>query len=366
MLDRAPVAWTSRSRGRRRGLLFGLFALAGGTFCCLPAGCGGTNGHEDLPSPAGSNPDAGDASNDATFAGSADASGLSEPFDVVVPTADRELPDVVGLDGPPSSQVYDAAGAADGASCCPDTTSPCTAACCGPNGVRCWSSEGGVCTPTEAFFVNIDIDAGNFVVVADGGADGGPALEPTPYASSGVGSTTGSCYGCLVNADCIDDLQYGDVDKECGDLITFDTATLGGPVYPVDGTDPTTLCLGVMSCMFASGCATGNPTTPCLCGSESGPSCRSNPGNGPCAQLEVDGLPLTTGTLPVCLSQYHPQNPNPMCPNYAPVNLGPMCTEGDPTQTVNTFFEDTALPAGMANTLLGCAVINCASNCNLE
>lgn len=201
----------------------------------------------------------------------------------------------------------------------PPPLTPCTAAPCASDTVQCQgnTSPAGVCTATEALFVQLDINRG---IATSGGAD--PA---------------NGCYSYLLKNDCVDNSEFGDTGKECGDVA----------MTAIDGESGPQSCLDNLDCMLAanSSCANANPPTPCFCGTADGVTCwNAGAANGPCLQQEINGLP---GLGATCTGTY----PSP-----------PDCTEGDAPETLNA-FTDTALPAGMANVLLGCAAIDCASEC---
>jgi hypothetical protein len=203
------------------------------------------------------------------------------------------------------------------------TQSPCGAS--GPNSVLCDGNTGsnepaGVCSPTEAVFVDRDIAAGNLTATN----------QLKPYVPS---TKTGSCYECLVFDDCIDDDIYGDTGKECGDVTA---ATL-------DGEPGRQECLDTLACIFTSKCDTADPPSSCFCGTASGAACLgAGAANGPCLALEIDGLGIGT-----CSTTY----PSPKS-----------CTEGDPTATSKAYSDQTR-PAGNANAFMGCAYSNCKELC---
>jgi hypothetical protein len=146
----------------------------------------------------------------------------------------------------------------------PPAPVPCTAA--GQTGcVACSGNADGVCTPTEARFVQHDIDAGH--------------------------AATTDCYSCMVNAGCIDDTLFGDTHHECGDLTGAFNA---GPRAGAPSAD---LCLATVDCVLASSCQSGD-IADCYCGiGASGSQCQTlaTPA-GPCVGAETDGLGLTSNT----------------------------------------------------------------------
>jgi hypothetical protein len=153
--------------------------------------------------------------------------------------------------------------------------SPCTSAgqtCCVP----CSGNDSGLCTQTEAAFVAHDIAAGRATL---------------------AGETPDACYTCLVAGGCIDDTTFGDRGNECDDFgtVVFDAG--GGA-----GRSDTSLCLGALSCILASSCASTAPSR-CYCGSAGvSTACQGNPApgpiDGPCAAAIADGLgfPPSDGT----------------------------------------------------------------------
>jgi hypothetical protein len=125
------------------------------------------------------------------------------------------------------------------------------------NCVKCEGNEtgtganGGLCTPTEAIFVQKDIAAGIATVAGDDPADG--------------------CYPCLFNAGCIDDTAFGDHNHECGDTLTGGTAAE---------------CLATASCFLTTTCAWGgslasSAVDTCYCGTApSSGSCNNSAPSG--------------------------------------------------------------------------------------
>jgi hypothetical protein len=178
--------------------------------------------------------------------------------------------DTGGEDAGPTDAAPDAAadtGAADtGAtdSGAPDTSaadtgahdagSPETGGDSGPN-PDCAANNGGAdCTPTEALFE----------------------------------SHAASCYLCLVNASCLNDVIIGDTGHECTDVVG--NAAKGGRV----GTPRSTLCMETLQCILQHSCASSDVAI-CYCGSlGAGNGCvqSSDPAaaNGACKQIELDGL----------------------------------------------------------------------------
>ncbi len=138
------------------------------------------------------------------------------------------------------------------------------------NCVKCEGNEtgaganGGLCTPTEAIFVQKDIDAGIATAAGDDPASG--------------------CYTCLFNAGCIDDTAFGDTNHECGDTLAGGTAAE---------------CLVTESCFIGTTCAWGgslasSAVDTCYCGTapSSGSCNNSAPSGGANGACDT---PIATG-----------------------------------------------------------------------
>jgi hypothetical protein len=142
---------------------------------------------------------------------------------------------------------------------------PCTTA--GQTGcVQCQGSTGGICSSTEAALVAKDVAKGKAT-----------AAGPDP---------AGSCYTCLLNGGCLDDVTFGDTGHECGDL----------------GAGLQANCASTLSCILGSNCASTSVAT-CYCGTAGvSTTCQGNPAAGPingaCASQIATGLgfPVTDGT----------------------------------------------------------------------
>lgn len=218
------------------------------------------------------------------------------------------------------------------------TVAPCAAS--GPNSVTCAPGGNDVCSPTEAVIVNsIDIPKGYLT---------GGQLNPCDP-SQGVCATTASCYACLVNNDCIDNSVNGDTNKECGDLSLSGVALDGTTSYP-------DACLNIESCFIASGCVTASPAGDCYCGTETGASCQTSPGDGPCLGQVIDGLGDIAGDT--CTGT----------PTGAPTPITPGAAVCSDTATsapdvFNDFTADTSRPTGSVATLFACAYGNCWPTC---
>jgi hypothetical protein len=182
---------------------------------------------------------------------------------------------------------------------------PCTTAG-QANCVQCVGNDKGAinnktCTPTEAQFVQHDIDTGKATVA---GAD--PA---------------GSCYDCLWNNACIDDTHFGDDAHECGDtaaLTSFGTAAE---------------CQATVGCILGSSCASSALAT-CYCGTAGLlTTCQGNPASGP-----INGA----------------------CASTIAAGLGFAVTDGtDNTGKLNS----TTYASGMADQIFQCALSNSCTAC---
>jgi hypothetical protein len=134
---------------------------------------------------------------------------------------------------------------------------------CGLNDKTTGSLANGVCTSTEAKFVQHDINKGKAT-----GAGADPA---------------GSCYACLAANTCLDDTHFNDQNHECGD--------------PAMTTGTTAQCGAVLDCILASSCS-GTATSVCYCGTaDLLTTCQGNPANavnGSCDAQIAAGLGFTT------------------------------------------------------------------------
>ncbi|HXX38511.1 MAG TPA: hypothetical protein VEP50_10265, partial [bacterium] len=199
--------------------------------------------------------------------------------------------------------------------CVPPPPPPCTTGPCAPNTVQCQgnTSPAGVCTATEAAFVQQDITAG---VATTGGPD--PAA---------------GCYSCLLASGCLDDETFGDTGHECGIDPATGTSDLAASFTNGSGTlvDATSTCLATLECLLTTGCANAESggLTNCFCGSEgSTPSAcaAASAVNGPCDAQEAAGFshPIT-----------------------------------DPSDILSDDFTNTLEPSGMANQILECGKFVC-------
>jgi hypothetical protein len=236
---------------------------------------------------------------------SADGEGLdvvafdAETYDVDILYADRMLPDVGALDA--------GADAADAAPEAATGLQPCTSA--GQTGcVACSDSTGGLCSPTEALFVAHDIALG---LVLEAGTDPPPSYTD----DAGVFHQIKTCYACLANHSCIDNVTLGVSTKECEDVPDSGNFPLmnGVTTTPAE-------CEAVVDCILASGktaagdagvpsCATpasGGPNN-CYCGTDPAAQCASGSFaapittgvNGACAQQIANGFGAQTNGFPL-------------------------------------------------------------------
>jgi hypothetical protein len=151
----------------------------------------------------------------------------------------------------------------------------------------------GVCTGTEAIFVQWDIDNG----LVTGNA-------PAPYLNN-----KGSCYECLVSHSCIDDDVNFDTGHECEDA----TGNVAGGAKM--GETNVQACLDTLTCVLGNPATTSTPTScantgatgsgiaNCYCGpaEPSVTSCNmasATDVNGTCSEVEVDGVGLPDTTAP--------------------------------------------------------------------
>lgn len=261
MLTLGTGATASSSPGRRAALPWGTLTAALALGAVTVFACGGTTGQPPPPPGApATNNGAADAGADGALSDAPDDTGVdasvdAATFDVEITYADRPLPD-----------VYVAEAAAPP----PDDGGglrPCTKT--GQTGcVTCDGNMDGICSPTEAAFVQHDIAKGLAM---------GPGPDPA-----------GSCYECLMNGSCINDTEFGDVDHECEDnLATFGTAAQ---------------CEATIACLLTTNCAK-TAVAACYCGTAAvATACQGNPAPGPingaCASTIAMGLgfPLSDGT----------------------------------------------------------------------
>lgn len=182
-------------------------------------------------------------------------------------------------------------------------------------------SNGGLCEPAEAIFVQLDIDNGT---VTAPGVDPFDPDNPSDPTKSG-------CYPCLYNNGCIDDTAFGDEGHECGDLpagnFTAGDGTVG--LYSTD-------CVAVLQCATGTTCANSTSGVEnCYCGPGGGsPSNCPNNGpatNGACKTAETNGF------------LFMPDDSTDILKNYS----------------------DKAEPSGRANQIFVCARANSCMQCLL-
>jgi hypothetical protein len=169
---------------------------------------------------------------------------------------------------------------------------PCTGKSDAPSCVKCDGNDKGLCTPTEAIFVNYDIKKGYL---------------------AGKQETRGSCYECLWNAGCVDDTVNVDKNHECEDLTgNVDAgASVNKPM--------TQACYDTLRCILDSGCQNAkvqagpsdrNGIANCLCGSKNQTTLAclaATPEtlNGACYAAELNGLGATSTTsMKTVLSEF--------------------------------------------------------------
>jgi hypothetical protein len=136
--------------------------------------------------------------------------------------------------------------------------------------VACQGSTGGLCTPTEAILVALDITKGT--------------------ATAAGNDPAGGCYSCLETNGCVDD-TVGDTNHECGDL-SGNFTNGSGTMVPATST-----CIATLQCVVNTGCGlTNGGLTNCYCGAGGGTptNCATAAGgaavNGACLSQEVTGF----------------------------------------------------------------------------
>jgi hypothetical protein len=184
-------------------------------------------------------------------------------------------------------------------------------------------SNGGACSPTEAAFVQLDIDQG-WITAA------GP--DSNPHANLDGGGTPGTCYECLAGNYCLNSPPIGITGLECGDLPTTPFTAGNGYVG-----DPNAICLATLACIQATRCAEGkysNAYYLCYCGDAGGgviSACATTTRgqDGVCLTAETNGF------------------------TYVPTNA----------HDVTGNFGNVSQPSGMANSIFGCAETNGCPQC---
>jgi len=168
-------------------------------------------------------------------------------------------------------------------------------------------ANNGVCTPTEAVFVNLDIASGS---------------------TSTNAPAAGACYACLVGAKCLDSSRVSN--QECGDLTGNFTNGEGASV------NAASTCVAALTCTTSSPCVNNaNGISFCYCGTGGGAptACATAAGgtaaNGACFASEVAGFKFaSTDSSDIILN-----------------------------------YTDSTEPSGLANTLLSCAQGNNCTAC---
>jgi len=131
------------------------------------------------------------------------------------------------------------------------------------NCIKCQGNTSGLCTQTEALFVQRDISA---------------AVATTPGNDPAAG-----CYSCLLGKSCLDDNTFSDTNHECGDL--------GGSGIT---TGTTAQCISTVSCILGNNCAAAAVNI-CYCGSAPSSSTCNAVGSGNAANGSCDSQ-IATGT----------------------------------------------------------------------
>jgi hypothetical protein len=183
--------------------------------------------------------------------------------------------------------------------------------------IQCSGSTGGICTPTEAVLVQLDISSGK-------------ATAPGP-------DPAGSCYQCLLGFGCIDSPSHHFTGLECGDFTGRFKAGNGFMGQKQD------ICVDTLKCVLGpqgKGCENDvNGVVHCYCGTDgtshsvTGLYCAAHGSsvNGPCLVPETNG------------SRFPPTNSSD-------ITLGFTDTSG-------------ANPSGIANALVACASSNGCTQC---
>ena len=242
-------------------------------------GVGGDGGSEATVEASGP-----DATVDATVS---DGASLDAGPDGTMDAATNAMADGSGHDaseaGPTDAQGEGAAEAGADAKVDSGSLMPCTTAgqtnCvqCGGN-LTGTGANGGLCSPTEALFVQHDIDK----KLATAAGPDPSSTDPTTMPA------LGGCYACLSGAGCLDDTAFGDNGKEC-------EAFAGGAADQ-------SLCANVISCVLGASCAASSINV-CYCGSAGlSTTCHGNPAPGPidgkCATelSTANGIAIADGT----------------------------------------------------------------------
>jgi hypothetical protein len=178
------------------------------------------------------------------------------------------------------------------------------------NCITCSNSTatGNICTPSEAAFVQVDLNNGT---------------------TTTSGSAAGSCYSCLLANTCLDTSRVHT--QECGDL----TGNFTDGQTPAVTGSAASICVATLQCIAGSACgANADGISYCFCGSVGGAgtacagvSPESNLSGAACFSQEVAGF-LTNSA-----------------------------------NTTITNYTDTTEPSGLANSILACAAANACATC---
>lgn len=180
--------------------------------------------------------------------------------------------------------------------------------------VQCQGNATTLCSPTEAQFVQHDIDTG---VATAAGPD--PENDDMP--------PLGSCYACLLAGGCIDDTTFGDTDHECEDVSP-----------PFAGSTTVAECETVLTCILGS----GNGTASCASAAVSGCYCGTAPVSGTC-----QGNPAPGPINGACAME---------------IAMGLAFPVSDGTDITKN-FDDTTKAAGRADQIFQCAQSNGCAAC---
>jgi HYDIN/CFA65/VesB family protein len=272
------------------------------------------------PAAGGGSTDDGGAIDGSASEGGLDA-GIADSS-----VADATVVDATTVDAGLDSAHVEAGG--DG----PGNASPLTACTTAgeTNCITCPNRSSGVCSRTEAAFVQLDIASGSVLTA-------GPDYAGSP-------TLTGNCLSCLVAGSCLDDPIHGVRNRECDDIGT--AGFVGSSTTFTNGSGATvstvSACLGALDCMTgATGqqcAASAQGDTFCYCGvsgfNQVGPTACSSRGanvNGACLAPEVAGF-----TFP----------------------------QSDANDIINNYTDTTgANPSGIANQILNCAQGNGCNAC---
>jgi hypothetical protein len=232
--------------------------------------------------------------------------GAADVAEEATPDAHADAPEDAPADVHAAEAGTDAATEAGGGALVPCTASGQT------NCVSCpaIAANNGVCTPTEAVFVQVDITTGTVT-------------------GSGPDDASAGCYQCVVGAECLDTSRIHT--QECGDLTGNFTNGSGASV------DAASTCVATLECIAGpagANCANNSDgLSYCYCGAGGGAAtnCTSHgmAADGPCFAQEVAGF---------------------------------MFPPTDATDIVVNFTDSTE-PSGQANSILDCVQSNGCTAC---